>query len=122
MRKGLKLLLRLATVFMVSGTDTACNVDKRTPEEKVQIESDVRNSAYEIINRKGATYYGIGMCLVRITNAILGDENVISMSKEYLIIVAFGMIFYFINPVFTYVFIPFFLIRLEFLITYFFFA
>ncbi|MBQ6630834.1 MAG: MATE family efflux transporter, partial [Romboutsia sp.] len=34
----------------------------------------------------------------------LGDENVISMSKEYLIIVAFGMIFYFINPVFTAIF------------------
>ncbi len=48
-----------------------------TEEEKKKIENDVRNSAYEIINRKGATYYGIGMCLVRITNAILGDENVI---------------------------------------------
>ena len=36
MKKGLKLLLSLATVFMVSGTVTACNVDKRTPEEKVQ--------------------------------------------------------------------------------------
>ena len=34
----------------------------------------------------------------------LGDENVISMSKSYLIIVAFGMIFYFINPVFTAIF------------------
>ena len=30
----------------------------------------------------------------------LGDENVISMSKAYLTIVAFGMIFYFINPLF----------------------
>ena len=34
----------------------------------------------------------------------LGDENVISMSKWYLTIVAFGMIFYFINPVFTAIF------------------
>ena len=34
----------------------------------------------------------------------LGDENVISMSKAYLTIVAFGMIFYFINPVFTAIF------------------
>ena len=54
-----------------------------TPEDKVQIENDVRNSAYEIINRKGATYYGIGMCLVRITNAILGDENVILSVSAY---------------------------------------
>jgi len=34
----------------------------------------------------------------------LGNENVISMSKEYLVIVAIGMIFYFINPVFTAIF------------------
>ena len=52
-------------------------------EEKKKIEENVRNSAYEIINRKGATYYGIGMCLVRITNAILGDENVILSVSAY---------------------------------------
>ena len=51
--------------------------------EKEKIENDVRNSAYEIINRKGATYYGIGMCLVRITNAILGDENIILSVSAY---------------------------------------
>ena len=54
-----------------------------TEEEKKKIEDDVRKSAYEIINRKGATYYGIGMCLVRITNAILGDENVILSVSAY---------------------------------------
>ena len=54
-----------------------------TEEEKKEIENNVRNSAYEIINRKGATYYGIGMCLVRITNAILGDENVILSVSAY---------------------------------------
>ena len=54
-----------------------------TEEEKKKIENDVRNSAYEIINRKVATYYGIGMCLVRITNAILGDENVILSVSAY---------------------------------------
>lgn len=54
-----------------------------TEEEKVQIAADVRTAAYEIINRKGATYYGIGMCLVRITNAILGDENSIITVSTY---------------------------------------
>ena len=44
---------------------------------------DVKNAAYEIIDRKGATYYGIGMCLVRITNAILGDENSIITLSTY---------------------------------------
>ena len=34
----------------------------------------------------------------------LGDENVISMSRQYLYIIALGMIFYFINPVFTAIF------------------
>lgn len=46
-------------------------------EEMENIADEVRKAAYEIIQRKGATYYGIGMCLVRITNAILGDENAI---------------------------------------------
>ena len=54
-----------------------------TNEEKAQIEDDVRNSAYKIIEKKGATYYGIGMCLVRITNAILGDENIILSISSY---------------------------------------
>ena len=52
-------------------------------EEMKKIEDDVRDSAYEIIERKGATYYGIGMCLVRIINAILGDENVILSVSAY---------------------------------------
>ena len=52
-------------------------------DEMDRIEEDVRNSAYEIINRKGATYYGIGMCLVRITKAILEDENVILSVSAY---------------------------------------
>lgn len=47
------------------------------------IEDDVRNAAYEIINRKGATYYGIGMCLVKITNAILNNENSIVTVSSY---------------------------------------
>ncbi|MFL8419968.1 MATE family efflux transporter [Clostridioides difficile] len=34
----------------------------------------------------------------------LGDLEVITMSRQYLIIVAIGMVFYFINPVFTAIF------------------
>lgn len=47
------------------------------------IEENVRNAAYDIINKKGATCYGIGMCLVRITNAILNDENTIITISTY---------------------------------------
>ena len=52
-------------------------------KELKQLEDDVRNAAYEIINKKGATYYGIGMSLVRITNAILGNENLIMCLSVY---------------------------------------
>ena len=54
-----------------------------TKDEMDRIEYDVRNAAYEIINKKGATYYGIGMALVRITNAILGNENTIMALSVY---------------------------------------
>lgn len=54
-----------------------------TKEEMDKIEADVRNSAYEIIKKKGATYYGIGMCLVRITSAILEDKNIILSVSSY---------------------------------------
>lgn len=52
-------------------------------DELYDIEKEVRNAAYEIIERKGATYYGIGMALVRITNAILGNENLIIPISTY---------------------------------------
>ena len=48
-----------------------------------EIYISVRDAAYEIINRKGATYYGIGMCLVRITNAILNNDNSIITVSTY---------------------------------------
>lgn len=47
------------------------------------ISDQVKNAAYEIISRKGATYYAIGMVLVRITNAILDDENTILTVSAY---------------------------------------
>ena len=58
-------------------------VNNITENERKMIEEKVRNSAYEIINLKGSTHYGIGMCLVRITNAILSDENTIMSVSSY---------------------------------------
>ena len=52
-------------------------------EELQEIADEVKNSAYEIIKKKGATYYGIGASLVRITNAILDDENAILSVSNY---------------------------------------
>ena len=44
-------------------------------EELDKIFHNVRNAAYEIINRKGVTNFGIGMALARITKAILNNEH-----------------------------------------------
>ena len=46
-------------------------------DDLATIEDQTRKKAYEIINRKGATYYGIATCLMRITKAILRDENAV---------------------------------------------
>jgi len=49
---------------------------------RTQIELDTRNRAYEIIKKKGATYYGIGACVTQIVNCILNDERrVLSVSN-----------------------------------------
>lgn len=44
-------------------------------EAKSAIAYDTRRAAYEIIQRKGATYYAIAAGLVRIIEAIVRDEN-----------------------------------------------
>lgn len=54
-----------------------------TPAEMNSIEEEVRNSAYEIIKKKGATAYGIGICLTSITSAILEDKNVVLTVSSY---------------------------------------
>jgi L-lactate dehydrogenase len=44
-------------------------------KERDEIFNQVKNAAYEIINRKGATNFAIGLSLVRIAESILRDEN-----------------------------------------------
>ena len=48
---------------------------KTCPEGCMDILDDVKNSAYEIIERKGETSYAIGLGAVRISQAIIGNEN-----------------------------------------------
>lgn len=43
--------------------------------DREKIERLVRDQAYEIIEKKGATHYGIGACVVQIVNCILNDER-----------------------------------------------
>ena len=44
-------------------------------ENTEEIAAAVKNSAYEIINKKHATYYGIAMSVKRICEAIIRDEK-----------------------------------------------
>lgn len=44
-------------------------------EEKKSIFDSVKESAYRIIDKKGATYYAIGLSVRRIVQALLRDEN-----------------------------------------------
>ncbi|HFM6855441.1 TPA: L-lactate dehydrogenase [Enterococcus faecium] len=48
------------------------------------IADKVRNAAYEIIDRKKATYYGIGMSTARIVKAILNNEQAVLPVSAYL--------------------------------------
>lgn len=50
-----------------------CGCDCKNNRE--QMEDDVRNSAYEIIKRKGATYYGIAAATTKICKSIVRDEH-----------------------------------------------
>ncbi|MDR1768929.1 MAG: L-lactate dehydrogenase [Propionibacteriaceae bacterium] len=53
-----------------------------------RVAQDTRDAAYQIIDRKGATYYGIGMSATRLAEAIVRDEHSIMsvstlLSGEY---------------------------------------
>lgn len=53
-------------------------------EALVKVFFKVRDAAYEIIEKKGATFYGIAVALARITKAILNDESSILPLSVYL--------------------------------------
>ena len=57
-------------------------------DDLLEIEDKTRNKAYDIINLKGATFYGVATALMRISKAILRDENAVlpigaSLEGEY---------------------------------------
>ncbi|MBO8436151.1 MAG: L-lactate dehydrogenase [Spirochaetes bacterium] len=53
----------------------AKNPDRDSDFDMSEIEVEVREAAQKIIAAKNATYYGIGMALVRITRAIFSNEH-----------------------------------------------
>ncbi|ASZ07565.1 MULTISPECIES: L-lactate dehydrogenase [Enterococcus] len=55
-----------------------------TKGELTIIAEKVKNAAYEIIDRKKATYYGIGMSTTRIVKAVLNNEQAVLPVSAYL--------------------------------------
>lgn len=55
-------------------------------DENILLESfeKVRDAAYQIIDRKGATFYGIAAAMAKLTEAILNNENTIYSVSAYL--------------------------------------
>jgi len=51
---------------------------------KKEIFEDTKNAAYQIIEKKGATFYAIALSLARICEAILGDQKSILPVSVYL--------------------------------------
>lgn len=64
--------------------DKYCPICRRCDDcaaKRRQIEQNVRDSAYHIIEYKGATCFAIGLALVRITGAILrGERSILTVS------------------------------------------
>ncbi|NQS99968.1 MAG: L-lactate dehydrogenase [Candidatus Omnitrophica bacterium] len=52
-----------------------CNSNCDYKDKLGKLFEEVKDGAYKIIEAKGATYYAIALALVRITEAILRDEN-----------------------------------------------
>jgi len=57
--------------------------DLLDPKARADISDFVKNEAYDIIDKKGATYYGIATCVVQILNCILNDERRVLAVSSY---------------------------------------
>lgn len=68
----------------VAGKSVKDVLDKKDSNLSEEIFVETRDAAYEIIQAKGSTYYGVAMGLARITKAILQDENAVLTVSGYL--------------------------------------
>ena len=61
-------------------------IKEKGKNEKIldEIYTDVQQAAYEIINRKKATYYGIGLGLAKLVKTILNNEHEILPVSTYI--------------------------------------
>lgn len=82
------LLWSRVNIGGVALDDYCANCKRSCPASfRDTLDSDVRSAAYEIIEAKGATCFGIGMALVRIVEAVLNNQfsvlTVSSFVNEY---------------------------------------
>lgn len=64
----------------VAGQPIVELLDQNTLNE---IEDFARNEAYDIIEKKGSTHYGVGACVTKLINCILGDEKRVLPVSSY---------------------------------------
>ena len=72
--------LTLWSLADIGGQKVSELLDKKAREG---ISDFVKNEAYDIIDKKGATYYGIATCVVQILNCILNDEMRVLAVSSY---------------------------------------
>lgn len=68
----------------IAGKSIKDALDETSPDAAEKIFTETRDAAYDIIEAKGATYYGVAMGLARITKAIFNDENTVHTVSSYL--------------------------------------
>ena len=72
--------LTLWSLADIGGQKVTELLDKKT---RTDISDFVKNEAYDIIDKKGATYYGIATCVAQIVHCILNDEMRVLAVSSY---------------------------------------
>ncbi|MEG0847237.1 MAG: MATE family efflux transporter [Niameybacter sp.] len=97
----------LAMAFiMISKVGAEIKVAQSIGEKDLEGTKHYITSAVQV-NCVLAIFYGIALLILAdplIGFFQLGDAHIIEMSKTYLVVMALGMVFYFMNPVFTAIF------------------
>jgi L-lactate dehydrogenase len=60
-----------------AGVERFCRLAGAPPVDRQAVDRQVRNAAYEIISRKGATYYAISLAVKQICESVIRDENAV---------------------------------------------
>lgn len=71
------------TLWSTATVGGARLIDLLSQRRRAIISEFVKNTAYQIIEKKGATHYGIGACTVQIINCILNNEHRVLAVSNY---------------------------------------